>query len=120
MRAGVTAPPASGGEGAALLDVGAAVVLVLGRLTRVGALDGIPPVGPRREGPAAARRYPQVVAGGRDRPIAELLVVRIARGVADPRLAGPGRAGRGRGRAVDVERCDGVARRIVADGARPR
>src|SRR4029077_4827812 len=113
MRAGVATPSVGGGEGAALLHVGAAVVLVLGHLAWVGALDGVAPIGPRCEGPAAAGRPPQVAPAERSGPFAELLVVGIGGGGADPPLAGPRRARRGRRRAVDVERCDGVARRIV-------
>src|SRR5215212_11883826 len=72
-------------EGAALVHVGRCVVLVLRDLTRVGSLEGVPPVRPGAECEVVERANVEVVAREGHGTVVELLVVRIRRDVADSR-----------------------------------
>src|SRR5262245_49142075 len=114
-RAHVTGEAADGNRSAALKDIRAA--LVLRRLTLVGSPDRVAPVGPRAEGSASLRRDPQVVARKRDRPIRELLVVRVGRHVGEARRGAPRPAARRLAGAERVEGRTDVPGRVVSDRA---
>src|SRR5262245_27204615 len=122
VRAEIAAPDADRSllgldrlERPALVGIRRGAVRVLRILTRVGALHGVPPVGPDRVGEGAERRHPEVVARQRHRPVVVLLVVRIGGHVGDPHLRGPGRTGIGGGRSEHVERPDRPPICAVAD-----
>src|SRR5438094_4503551 len=71
--------------GATLVDVGRRCVLVLRRLPRIRPLNGVPPIGPDAVRERPDRADVEIVAAEGHRAAAELLVVRVARGRAQPR-----------------------------------
>src|SRR4029077_13196279 len=121
--AGVTGRSA----GPALHHVGALVGLRARprRLPRVGAGNGVTPVGPRAVRPGADAVDPQVVTRERHLPVVELLEVRVRGHGAEPRRGCSGRpaASRERGR-IGVKRVlhhtpvRSVADRLLGAGAR--
>src|SRR5438874_3870867 len=123
MRTAVAAP---GLRGVALLvcrreddpaldDVGRRCVLVLRRLARICALDGVTPVRPGPEGEASETCDRQVIASERHRAIVELLEVPVRARIGDLHGGCPTDAPITRRRGEDVERRHGPAIRAVAD-----
>src|SRR5438034_5499522 len=78
---------------ATLVDVGA-VRVAIAALTRIRTGDHVPPIGPDAVRERPDRADVEVVATEGDRAAAELLVVRVARGSAQPRRWRPGQRGR--------------------------
>src|SRR4051812_18312307 len=73
----------------ALNDIGRGPILILRGLARIGPLHRVTPVGPGGVGEAAEGCHPEVVPGEWNCTIIELLVIRVRRDVADPRLRRP-------------------------------